>query len=901
MAQFQSGSTRKLSITGLVAPQQVKPTIGDDITNAINTTVRGVSDVTQLKQQNKEREEVSTYHQHAQLYNEIKRKYIDANREAVTADEKRIVFSQYSQQLDEITNSPVLTDKYKVQLQRAANRDLVFASSHYEGTLRAEQKSLFNSAIADVVSAVAGADLETKYDTYKSFLDAAGSYKLSKAEAAEMFSRSLVDATKVNLLQEGTSYEQAVQAEEEILELLSKDIFSKGKSYMTKAKEEMFNIKNTIANRNKTELQAFVASEQYSLEEKEAKINQGAEEGWLPERLAYSLIEGVRSDEFVKQRSAARILQDAKLQNIFGIEEDEARAIAYDPKAGLSEDASRAKLEAWKSNRANAQRQLNIANFDNLIRDESIDPSTKIPILEQKIATETDPMQKAKYESQLVKVRNNLRDETVKSYENIIRNKKASFEEGLYAVNVLKEKGLYSETEADKEIANLLVREEKRIAQVTKENQIIEKMLKKGQMRVFKAQIRDKSKSPDELISIIDSAPFLLQSEKDMYKSLLSEGSRREVEQLIKENKRLDVALSKDRKTILNAVVKNPEYPLAYKITKINESNDYSAEEKKTMVAELRQKAYKEQEKYQRKLLEEEKTAYRNMAKQYNQMSQNGDMSINTEQWVNAIAIGWAGDEIPESVWGQYNKFTKQKELYDAFKAGVPVSNPERYANVYLKNIPEIEDRINSIKDIDSITPDSLQQTLRDIKIAEQNRYAIPNDVAKLARVARQLTAYNTVAGAERFKTYLSSPQSTPTAQQRQAYYNIILQAAGVGAQLVGNSAINDIIDVVVNSSMNKNESVNYIKDVIENDFIAVDRWFGEDYLVRKGTDYMRSRDDFDAAVRILTNEVGYKIKAVIPIDSTDPDSTDWLALPSDDTDEPIRVTNEKMRLLGSN
>ena len=53
MPQFETGS-KKLSISSIVAPQQTKVTIADDINNLIETTSKGVSIYTEQKKKEKE-------------------------------------------------------------------------------------------------------------------------------------------------------------------------------------------------------------------------------------------------------------------------------------------------------------------------------------------------------------------------------------------------------------------------------------------------------------------------------------------------------------------------------------------------------------------------------------------------------------------------------------------------------------------------------------------------------------------------------------------------------------------------------------------------------------------------------------------------------------------------------
>ena len=899
MPQFETGS-KKLSISSIVAPQQTKVTIADAINNLIETTSKGVSIYTEQKKKEKDNADLEEYQQHSLVYNEAKRQYIDKNRNAVTAEEKKEVFTEYASILDSISKSPKLADKHRVQLQESANKDLYYASAEYEGVLDAETKSKFKGKMAEIITATSTLPLEERYKQYTDMLELAPSNRMTKVEASEAFSKILLDDAKTKLMTTGTTYQQALAKEQEVLEFLGKDAFNQGKSYINEAKQELFAIKNTIASNNKFELTQSLASERLGVEAKKGLVASAVEQGWLNPLMGKAMVEGVMSDAHAKYRDGVRSLQHASLSD-FTISEEEARRLAFLPEAGRDKNASEALLAAWKANNANFNRQITIANIDNVTASDTIEPTQKMNIIKSALDTESNPLLRAKLEGSLVKAQNELRDDTVKYHENIIKNKKGSFEEGLASAMFLKEKGMYDEAKTDKVVGDLLVREEARIKAVEKENQAIEEKLLKGETKVFKANMRNKDLSDSSKHTIIDNADFLTKEEKDMYKSLVTAGKQSELDALIKGNLKLDRDLATDRKTILKAVVKNSEYPVSYKIKKINENLDLSTEEKKTMISTLKDASYKQQMKEYKAQTEEEQRAYRNIAKQYSVGASQGQWDINTDQWRNAIAIGWANKDIDKEVWGQYQLYTKQKELYNAITTNSPIINMNDFANVYIKNVPEIDRSINMLRNVDKLTPESLTNTLAYIKKAEANHYVIPKDLSDLARVAEQFTAYNPTEGTERFRTYLTSKSTGVTEAQRSGYYKKILGMTGLNANLIGNSAINDVINTVAASSMTDKMAEGYLKQTIDEEFIKIDKWTGSDYLIKKGRGYMTTEKDFEAAVSILSRDkdVGYKVKAVIPVDSTDPDNTDWIAIPEDVTKMGKVISNKAMRLLG--
>ena len=899
MPQFETGSA-KLSISSIIAPQQTRVTIADDINNLIETTSKGVSIYDEQQKKAKEAADLEQFQQHSLLYNEAKRQYIDKNRNAITADEKKAVFTEYAGVLDSIAKSPKLSDKHRVQLQESANKDLYYASAEYEGVLDAETKGKFKGAMAEIITATAALPIEERYKQYQDILELAPANRMTKVEASEAFSKILLDEVRTQLLAPGTSYQQAQLKEQELLEFLGKDVFNQGKSYINEAKQEMFAIKNSIATNNKFELTQNLASERIGVEAKKGLVNAAVEQGWLNPLMGKAMIEGVLSDAVVKQREGQRSLQHALLTD-YTISEEKAKEIAFMPGTGRDKNASEALFQAWKANNANLNRQITIASMDNVVASDTIEPTQKINIIKSALDTESNPLLRAKLEGSLVKAQNELRDDTVKYHENIIKNKKGSFEEGLASAMFLQEKGMYDVAKTEKVVGDLLVREEARIKAVEKENQAIEEKLLKGETKVFKANMRNKDLSDSAKNTIIDNAEFLTKEEKDMYKSLVSAGKQSELEALIKGNLKLDRDLATDRKTILKAVVKNSEYPISYKIKKINENLDLSTEEKKTMISTLKDASYKQQMKEYKAQTEEEQRAYRNIAKQYSVGAAQGQWDINTDQWRNAIAIGWANKDIDKEVWGQYQLYTKQKELYNAITTNNPITNMGDFANVYIKNVPEIDNKINMLRNVDKLTPDTLTSTLAYIKKAEANHYVIPKDLSDLARVAEQFTAYNPTEGTERFRTYLTSKSTGVTEAQRSGYYKKILGMTGLNANLIGNSAINDVINTVAASSMTDKMAEEYLKQTIDEEFIKIDRWTGSDYLIKKGRGYMATEKDFEAAISILSRDkdVGYKVKAVIPVDSTDPDNTDWIAIPEDSTKLGKVIPNKTMRLLG--
>jgi len=905
---------KKFSLAPLIQKPQVVSQTAKEITNTIQTVAYGLDKVKSIDEAKakaekikKDQEDLARYNQASAKYYDIKDWYREASRSAVTAEEHKKLYEEYATRLESIATTNDLPLEYQNKLEATFKRDLDFASSKYEGVLKAENKAVYSNYSSNIWVASTAAPIEEKKEIWKDLVSKKSrSFTLRPDEAGEINAKILTDTFIASVNKDDpNAWYKLNQLKKDALDVLKSDLRNANKAYMNTVKSRFNEVLSYAKDKLVANLNEVIARPDIDYNEKISRVEQAKKDKVVSEIEADTMLTSLHSKSISKQQRDNAKLVGAKLSNL-DISDEEAKSIAFSDNTGRSETEKQATYEAWKANKRKLELMNNVNDISNVVNDINIPVDNRLEVVNEAIKHSTNDTEKIKLEAQKVKLTNEKAKQEIKHYEGIIKNSKASYAESMTAIKTLEEKGYIQKGEAKKFRGYVETREEKRIKVIEKNNEHIEKLLKKGYSTVFNAHIRDKDRPLKDKLKDIDEAKWLTQAERDMWKSLVKDGNAKEIEKLTKKNLKMAKKLAKNRLNILNWVIKNKEYDTAYKIKKINESKDLSTEAKKSMIVDLKDKMYANQMEEQKKLIKEQKVAYRNVLNGFIESVKQGDYSADPSSVLNAAALGYAGDVMPSYIQGFIKTYRKQHNLYMALMEGKNIiGNDPQYRGVTLKNIPVFEEQLKSIYNSD-MSPEDIKNSIKTYKAFKANRYYVTPEIQKVYRIAEVLTAGGSEAGYAKFKQYLEHP-STATDVQINSMMRVLTSKLDLDTtKKVGLVGLKELVRDALEADTSYNEAKAFVEKHLEDMFVTVNPvqdftrnipLLDNNILIPR-TSYITSKEDYMYRLNAFRRTPKYKdIAYAYPVDYINAENSDWLLISSDGSKSPIRISNADFKL----